>query len=353
MITIRFYRIYDIGLDIDLDWLEKELASSFTTARASFVRVRPTSIIMDVPPLFIRLGQCNVEKEGENFGFSVFARIFRVGAISLCLAYEKGDADFEFLEKTALLFSEQEGLEDLFLSYLNTLADILKPHIKGFSLSPDFFEDYTIYHMDWIDDSIDTIPLLAGESIDFSPQMREEILKSTHSYTKNDRAIFSWDSALICDPDNPTDLFDLIEFANVQVFELRYYDRELSRRMEKMYDDITLADKLPFFKRRQQYRTIMSQLMQDNAALSEVTEKVNNLIKVTEDVYYAKVYATVLKTLRSDQWTESVNHKIDIIRDNYAMLSDEVRIQHSNYLEWIVIVLIAIEIVMAVVEWIV
>jgi uncharacterized Rmd1/YagE family protein len=32
------------------------------------------------------------------------------------------------------------------------------------------------------------------------------------------------------------------------------------------------------------------------------------------------------------------------------MLSEEVRIQHSNYLEWIIIVLIAIEIVMALVE---
>ncbi|ETA68649.1 hypothetical protein V7O61_11800 [Methanolobus sp. WCC1] len=353
MITIRFYRIYDIGLDIDLDWLEKELASSFTTARASFVRVRPTSIIIDVSPLLIRLGQCNVEKDGENFKFSVFARIFRVGAISLCLAYEKGDADFKFLEKTALLFSEQEGLEELFLSHLNTLADILKPHIKGFSFTPDFFEDYTIYHMDWMDDSIDPMPLLAGEKIDFSPQMREEILKGTHSYSKNDRAIFSWDSALICDPDTPTDLFDLIEFANVQVFELRYYDRELSRSMEKMYDDIALADKLSFFRRRQLYRTIMTQLMQDNVALSEVTEKVNNLIKVTEDVYYARVYATVLKTLRSEQWSESVNRKIDMIKDNYSMLSDEVRIEHSNYLEWIIIVLIAIEIVMAVVERIV
>lgn len=350
MITIRFYRIYDIGLEIDLDWLEKELASSFTTARASFVRVRPTSIIMDVPPLLIRLGQSNVEKEGENFEFSVFARIFQIGVISLCFAYEKEGADFDFLEKTALLFAQQEGLQDLFLSHLNTLTGILKPHIRGFALSPDFFEDYTIYHMDWIDQSIDPMPLLAGEKRDFSSQMREEMLKAAQSYTRDDLAILSWDSALLCNPESPTDLFDLIEFANVQVFELRYYDRELSRQMEKMYDDIVLADKLPQFRRRHKYRLIMMQLMQNSAELSEVTEKVNNLIKVTEDVYYARVYASALKMLRSSQWSESVSHKIDVIRDNYSMLSDEVRIQHSNYLEWIVIILIALEILMAVVE---
>ncbi|OPY21623.1 MAG: hypothetical protein A4E23_00913 [Methanomethylovorans sp. PtaU1.Bin073] len=54
--------------------------------------------------------------------------------------------------------------------------------------------------------------------------------------------------------------------------------------------------------------------------------------------------------LRSGQWSESVSHKIELIRDNYSMLSEEVRIQHSNFLEWIVIVLIALEIIMALVE---
>ncbi|MDW7732159.1 MAG: hypothetical protein SCH66_06985 [Methanolobus sp.] len=80
---------------------------------------------------------------------------------------------------------------DLFLSHLNTLANILKPHIRGFALSPDFFEDYTIYLMDWMDGSIEPVPLLAGEKRNFSLQMREEIIKSTQSYTTEDLAILA------------------------------------------------------------------------------------------------------------------------------------------------------------------
>jgi uncharacterized Rmd1/YagE family protein len=34
-----------------------------------------------------------------------------------------------------------------------------------------------------------------------------------------------------------------------------------------------------------------------------------------------------------------------VIQENYSMLSDEVRIQHSNFLEWVVIILIALELV--------
>ena len=144
-------------------------------------------------------------------------------------------------------------------------------------------------------------------------------------------------------PESPTDLIDLIEFANVQVLELRYYDRELTREMEKMYDDIEHADRLSQFRRGRKYHAIMAKQMESYAEISEVIEKVNNLIKVTEDVYYARVYATVLKVLRSGLWSESVSRKIEVIQENYSMLSDEVRIQHSNFLEWIIIILIALE----------
>jgi uncharacterized Rmd1/YagE family protein len=87
----------------------------------------------------------------------------------------------------------------------------------------------------------------------------------------------------------------------------------------------------------------MAKQMETYAEISEVIEKVDNLIKVTEDVYYARVYATALKVLRSGLWSESVSRKIDVIRENYSMLSDEVRIQHSNFLEWVIIILIALE----------
>jgi uncharacterized Rmd1/YagE family protein len=94
----------------------------------------------------------------------------------------------------------------------------------------------------------------------------------------------------------------------------------------------------------------MAAQMEMYAEISEIIEKVDNLIKVTEDIYYARVYATALKVLRSGQWSESVTRKIDVIRENYSMLSDEVRIQHSNFLEWVIIILIALEFVLAVWE---
>ncbi len=343
MISLRFYRIYDIGREIDLDQLERELARSYFTARASFLRVNPKSIMMEDPPLMLKMHEVSVEREGITFNLQVIARLYDIGAISLCFLFEDHDAPSSSLEDTALLFARHEGISALFSIYLKNLGEILGPHITNLSIEPDFFEDYTIYITDRIDKSIDPVVLLSGERTQFSPQMREEIIRNSLSYTIDDVAILSYDSALLCNPETPTDLIDLIEFANVQVLELRYYDRVLTRQMAKMYDDMEQADRMPRFRRMRQYHAIMSQLMESYAEISEITEKVNNLIKVTEDVYYARVYATVLKVMRSSQWSESVDRKIEVIHENYSMLSEEVRIQHSNFLEWVVILLIAME----------
>jgi len=343
LIALRFYRIYDIGREIDLDWLEQELAKSYVTARTSLHRVKQKSIMVEDPPLTIHMQGIRVEREGAQYEFSVVARVFDIGAISFCFVYENPDAGFSTLEDIAFTFAGQEGLSGFYLEYLSTLGEIIRPHIKNFAINPDFFEDYTVYVSDKRDDPADPLPLLIGERTAISPQMREEIMKNSLSYTTDDLAIISWDSALLCNPEPPTDLIDLIEFANVQVLELRYYDRELTRQMEKMYDDIEHADRMWRFLRMHQYHAIMGKQMETYAEISEIIEKVNNLIKVTEDVYYARVYATALKVFRSHQWSGSVSRKIEVIQENYSMLSDEVRIQHSNFLEWVIIILIALE----------
>jgi hypothetical protein len=343
MIALRFYRIYDIGKEVDLSWLERELAQKFVTSRTRFQRVQPKSIAIEEPPLMIRMDPFMIDREGHTYTFQVFARMYAIGVISLCFVHENPEADYRILEETALQFSEQRGLTEHFLQYLSELTKLVKPHIVNFAVDPEFYEDYTIYVADRKEESADPVALLIGERVSISPQMREEIVKNSLSYTTSDLAILSWDTALLCGPETPTDLIDLIEYSNVQVLELRYYDWILTRQMEKMYDDIEHAEQLWRFGRLHQYHRIMTHLMATYAEISETIEKVDNLIKVTEDVQYARVYDTALKVLRSQQWSKSVSRKIQVIQENYSMLSQEVRVQHSNFLEWVVIILIALE----------
>ncbi|HVP94810.1 MAG TPA: hypothetical protein VMS89_06505 [Methanoregulaceae archaeon] len=353
MFVCRYYRIYDIGREIDLAALEKALAgdpaAEYSLGRAGFQRVKPKSIMLEAQPLMLKMKPFRIERVGQQLDFSVIAKIYDIGAMSLCFVVEDPGSPVPRLEEVAISLYGQEGLVEYFSEYFTRLADLLRPHLRDMTLTPGFYEDYVIYVMDRIERSVDPAVLLSGERDGaISPQMRDEITRNSLSYRNDDLVILSWDAALVCEPGNPADIIDLIEFANVQVLELRYYDRELARQMAKMYDDIEFADKMPGYRRSGRYHAIMSELMMTSAEISEITEKVNNLIKVTEDVYYARVYATVLKVIRSGQWSESVNRKIEVIRQNYSMLSDEVRIQHSNFLEWVIIVLITLEFALAI-----
>jgi hypothetical protein len=342
--AIRFYRIYDAGDVFDLNLLEEELARGHAVNRANFTRVKPKSISMDVPPVLIRLGQIRVEAGGQDHLMTAVARVYDVGAISICFVLEDLESPASSLQPKALLFAGQEGLEAHYAGHLAYVQEILRPVLGDLQYDPGFYEDYTIYIADRTDDALDPVVVLLGEDRAFSAQTREAVLKNSLSYGTDDLAILSWDTALLMSTEPPGDLIELIEFANVQALEFRYYDRVLTQQMGRMYDDIESADRHSQFRRLRQYHGIMTRLMETHAEISDITEKVDNLIKITEDIYYARVYGNALEVLRISQWRGSVNRRIDLIRQNYMMLSDEVNIQHSNFLEVVIILLIALEI---------
>jgi hypothetical protein len=343
MYTIRFYRVYDTGDEIDLDALESALSAGGTTARTSFSRVSPKSISIERPPLLVRLPPVTATIGNASYLLTAVARVYEIGAISLCFILEDQLAPAAAVVPVALSFAGQQGLESQYLESLGVLRDVLTPDLGARSLDPGFYEDYTIYVLDRDDQAVDSVVLLAGEEIAFSEATREEILRHTLSYSQSDRAVLAWDAALLIAPEMPSDLIELIEYANVQVLELRYYDRDLTRQMLRMYDDIEAADRFSRFGRRRRFHLLLNRLMETYAEVSEVTERIENLIKITEDVYYARVYATALRVLRADLWRASVGRKLDVILENYQMLSDEVNREHGNFLEWVIIVLIALE----------
>ncbi len=351
MYAMHFYRIYETSGSFDLNQLEISLpGSGHSYSRTGLSRVKTKSIQMEVLPLLLKLGTGSVEKGGYHLEMDVQARIYDIGAISICLSYFSSADDKLNLEELALIFAGQEGMDTLFEEKLGIIHSILKICVKDLIMDKNYYEDYTIYYISKPSEIEDPVSLLMGEKADFSPLIKEQVLSNRLSYSIEDYVIITWDTALICDPESASDLRDLIEFANVQLLELRYYDTELSKHMDKMYDDIEIADKKSRFWRFRHYQNIMTALMELIADLTEVTEKIGNLIKITEDVYYARVYQTALKVLRTAQWNDSVERKLQVIQRNYTLLSNEVNVRHSNFLEWIIIILIALEFGFAILE---
>ncbi|HOT94582.1 MAG TPA: hypothetical protein PK089_05275 [Methanoregulaceae archaeon] len=343
MFAIRFYRVYDTGDEIDLEELESVLTADGSAVLTPFTRTMPTSIWIRDPPLEVRLPPVNVALQNGAYHLDAIARIHQIGAVSISFILHDELADPSSLLPVALAFAGQQGLDTPFLDALAVVIDLLGPAIGTRPIEPEFYEDHTIYIVDRLDPAFDTVALLAGEQIRFSQTTRDEMLKNSLSYSVDDLVILAWDSALLVDPEPPMDLVDVIEYALVLVFELRFYDRVLDRQVQRMYDDIEAADRFSRFRRRREYRRILNRIMETHAEISEVTEVVENQLRVTGDVFYARVYATALRVLRADLWRASVDRRLQVVRDNYRMLSDELNREHANVLEWIIIILIALE----------
>src|SRR5438034_234591 len=156
-----------------------------------------------------------------------------------------------------------------------------------------------------------------------------------------DVTVIDWDAALIADRD-AEDVRAVLEFANVELLEMRYLDQQLDDALDESYETLSRRRYgfwLPGSTRADLRR--IGQLQVDNAVLFE---GVNNALKLLGDQYLARVYRLVSDRFHLAEWDASILRKLQSLESIYQKLSDEAANRRTETLEWIVIVLIAVEI---------
>ena len=245
---------------------------------------------------------------------------------------------------------------------IRELADRLAPAIVRLQIAP-VSEDYVVYRINRLEGpsgdtlpaaavrEFDVAPLLLNETRPISDQARKELLPHWFSYYPDDLAILTWNTALVLDPaEGESDVQLILEFANAQLLELRYYDVLLDAELPRMYDRIANARKGPGALLGRRYAPVLTALQTLVADSTEIVERTQNALKVTDDIFLARVYAAALELFRERAWREGIDHKLGIIHQTYAMLNAESMAVRNEVLEITVIVLILIEIVLAVVQ---
>jgi hypothetical protein len=195
---------------------------------------------------------------------------------------------------------------------------------------------------------LDLVPLLSGEQRPLSDGARRDLLRHRYSYYTDDMVALAWDRAFLYEPRGDADVIDVLEVANAQLLEMRYYDELLDAELPRMYDLVEATRRrwaLPGAKR---FADLARRLYTMVAEVTELTEKVDNALQVTEDVYLARIYAAALELNRVPTVSAAVDRKLSIIRDTYTALYDEAHASRSEVLEIIILLLIGVEIVLAV-----
>ena len=382
--AVVVYRLYDVGYEIDLERALDLLAStpheratlrrtlqyrpdgseepdeSDPTAARRSARAEVQAIQIKTPPITSTLAADTITLGDRQHDVHVSARIFDFGVVSMRL-YIEAPGLLNWREYSAFgnAADAAPGLAALFHRHLHQLTarlatTIARPHIAPVT------EDYIVYRITRLLGStgealptvvlrdLDVVPLLLNEQRPLADTARAELLPYWFSYYPDDLAILTWSSALVVDPtEGDSDVQLILEFANAQLLELRYYDALLDAELPRMYDRIAERRSRALFGRR--YAALLTGLQTLVADSTEIVERAENALKVTDDVYLARVYAAALELFRGRVWRRGIDHKLAIIRQTYAMLNAEAMAVRNEVLEVAIIVLIVVEIVIAVV----
>jgi hypothetical protein len=357
------YRLFDVGYQIQLDKALDRLASS-AAERVRPVRSEAQALQIANFPVSAIVGAERLSIFGRPVDVEVSARIFDFGVVSLRARIAPGaEQPWSDFAAFGVAVDRARAIPDLLEHHLRLLADRIGDAVERPHVAP-VREDYSVFRVFRVCDAsgrsltsdalrgLDVAPLLLDESRPLSADARRELLPHWFSYYADDLTVLTWENALIIDPaPGDTDVEYILEFANAQLLELRYYDAVLDAELPRLYDRIAKAR---FGRRRRVFRRRYSDLLGAMQTLvadtTEVVERAENALKVTDDVYLARIYSAALEIFRGRAWRAGVDRKLTIIRETYAMLNAEAQALRSETLEIAILVLIALEIVLSLVR---
>ncbi|GAV22447.1 hypothetical protein [Carboxydothermus pertinax] len=345
MDQVFLYRLFDIAEEINLLKAEEVLGEK-RPFRLKLKKIPPKAIHIEEPPLIFEYSTGSYSYKGKTFQAKISGKIFAWGVLSLNLSLDlKGLNGYDELVDLMIYLNNTEEFDKVFKKEVKFLKDLLTPALIKPSLEL-FEEDFLIFFTTQ-KPNYDPVPLLLGDNEPLSSATRAEILNNRFSYADTDLTIITWDAAFVYDADGNMDVLDLLEFAVSQLLELRYYDSLLTKEINEMYQDIDRAEKEWGYKKLGKYRTIMKRLLKTVADITEITERVQNALKVTEDVFYARVYSQALRIFRTNIWAEQIRHKLNVLERSYSMLSEEVVTSRFLALEVTIVLLILLEFILA------
>jgi hypothetical protein len=171
-------------------------------------------------------------------------------------------------------------------------AALIKPYASWLS------EDYFIFFMREIGGSPSATQLLnacgqqiaqvvRGENSALSDGERSEVLQSAMSYYPNDVAVLGWNAAFVYDSISGSETtMQLLEYANSQLLEFRYYDNLLTRELAGVYDSLEKKSLFGRWRLPQEASRLQTVLLD----VTELTERADNAIKFLSDMFSARLY---------------------------------------------------------------
>jgi len=186
--------------------------------------------------------------------------------------------------------------------------------------------------------------MLRFETQSLSEYQKNEILASAIGYFRGDLIIVDTDATFLYDAEY-AEILDLFEFANIQQLELRYFDRLLDQQLHKIYEgegrNLPIQSYLPFSVSVSS--DPIARLGKLKVDISVITERLESSIKFAGEPYFSELYDLLVQQLDLSNWKHSIDRKLTIIHDIQSVYQNKIDVTRGDILSILVIVLIFIE----------
>jgi hypothetical protein len=339
---------FEVGFAIDLARATARMPAGAREALPSSRRL-PADCDFTHTPLRVAVSRRSVPIAAWNTAADAEATIYEFGAISIAFRIPlagpipslRGLAP-ALWNNAALATEARAAVEEL----MRELGDaITRPELRATA------EDFVIFSVDpasVADPSVDAMgaadlaALLRLEDGALSADSARDAVANPISYGPRDLVLVDWAAALVVDAE-PAATLAVLEFANVQLVELKHLDTELDRGLDQVWAMLNDRSLFSRFRLRANLRRL-AELELEGAALFD---SVSNALKLFGDQHLARVQRAASHRFRIDDWERSIARKLSTL----ASLSERLEARQSQYrselLEWIIIALIAFEIVQA------
>lgn len=351
--AVRAFYLFDVADTIDLASLRTVEGEGLAPAD---IPLRPhqttSSLQFPTPPLVARLPDAQF---GDLAG-TVRVKVFDYGVISLRLSFP-ASGTWEDVQTVARAVRRNDAIARYATAAIERICNELAGALDD--RHPALIEDYLVVDIERIEPRIDADRLLhdhsetlanvlLGESSSLSQSEIEEALRTRFSYYADDLTIVQWDTAFIYDRRESSDAIqDILEFANSQLLELRTYDARLDRELDSIYATQPGQRSRSLLGRRE--ADLAGEVRYLIADVLELIDRSSNALKVVGDAYYARIYRAAAARLGLADWQRQIDSKLASVRDIYGFYIDQARGRRDGFLEFVVILLIALEVAIGVV----
>ncbi len=347
--NILLFYLFDVGDSIDVEKVkEKGLVSTSDRHLSPFFKNYHV-------PVFFRMNDEFAHDAAVQGATRVFSKMYNFGALSFCYRVPFKES-FETLKLKIIDIKNRFDVKG------EQEASNVFQAIKSVTKSPNFSNMKSSYFAVQVNPlqgkmtpdefksayGAKIASLLRLETQKLSEYQMDDILSSTTGYYGQDLIIIDSEAAFIYD-DEYFEPLEFFESANLEKLELQYFDWLLDKKLTTFHErkgyKVPWKAYIPLITERLDLP--ISRLAKLKVNISVVTERLENSISLAGDAYYSKLYSMLVKKLLLKERRDSINRKLNIISDLYQVYQDRLDTIHEGILTLVIIVLIAVEVMLA------